>query len=133
MSIEISMDEFCRLAKQAVDEIPAPFKAWMKNVVVDVRFRPTRRQLREVGLDPNEDDLFGLFEGVPVTEQEADLEFPNRVWIFMEPICAVSRSVEEAAYEVKRTVIHELAHHFGWSEEDLDEFESQPSPFDDEP
>ena len=95
-----------------------------------MRRRPTIRQLRSVGLTPDEDDgLMGLFEGVPVTEQEADREFPNRVWLFKNSIESVSRSVDEAAYEIRRTIIHELAHHFGWSEEDLEAFESQPNPF----
>jgi predicted Zn-dependent protease with MMP-like domain len=126
------MDEFCRLAKQVCDEMPAEFKPWLTNVVVDVRRRPTVRQLRSVGLRPDEDDLLGLFEGVPVTEQDADFAYPNRVWLFKDSIEAISRSVDEAAYEIRRTIIHELAHHFGWSEEDLDAFESQPSPFDEE-
>lgn len=125
------MDEFCALAKKACDEMPAEFKSWMTNVVVDVRERPTRKQLSSVGLDPDEDDLLGLFDGVPVTEDDPDFPHPNRVWVFKEPICAISRSVDEAAYEIRRTIIHELAHHFGWSEADLDAFESQPSPFDD--
>jgi predicted Zn-dependent protease with MMP-like domain len=129
--IRLSMDEFCRVAKQACDEMPAEFKSWMTNVVVDVSERPTRTQLRSVGLDPKDDDLLGLFDGVPVTDDDPDFPHPNRVWIFKEPICAISRSVDEAAYEIRRTIIHELAHHFGWSEDDLDEFESQPSPFDD--
>lgn len=124
------------MAKRVCDEMPQPFLAWMKNVVVDVRNRPSRRMLRNVGLDPDEDDLLGLFEGVPVTEAPSILDETaggftlNRVWLFREPILAVSRSKEEAAYEIRRTIIHELAHHFGWSEEDLDEFESQPNPFD---
>jgi predicted Zn-dependent protease with MMP-like domain len=131
-SLPLSMDEFCALAKRVCDEMPAEFKSWMTNVVVDVRLRPTLKQLRSVGLKPDEDDLFGLFDGVPVTEGDADFPHPNRVWIFKEPIEAYCRSVDEAAYEIRRTIIHELAHHFGWSEEDLDEFESQPSPFDEE-
>src|SRR5437868_3751126 len=130
-SLPLSMDEFCELAKRVVDEMPAEFKPWLKNVVVDVRNRPTRAQLRSVGLDPEEDDLLGLFDGVPITDEDHDFPHPNRVWIFKEPIEAYARSVEEAEYEIRRTIIHELAHHFGWSEEDLDAFESQPSPFDD--
>ena len=126
------MDEFCALAKRVVDEMPAEFRPWMKNTVVDVRNRPTRSQLRSVGLDPSDDDLLGLFDGIPITEQDPDFPHPNRVWIFKEPIEAISRSVDEAAYEIRRTIIHELAHHFGWSEEDLDAFEALPSPFDDE-
>lgn len=130
-SLPLSMDEFCLLARQVCNELPVEFRRRMQNVVVDVRRRPSFRQLRSVGLTPDDDgDLLGLFEGVPVTEQEADQAYPNRVWLFKESIEAASRSVDEAAYEIRRTIIHELAHHFGWSEEDLEAFESQPNPFD---
>ncbi|MGC3967109.1 MAG: metallopeptidase family protein [Pirellulales bacterium] len=130
--IRLSMDDFCRLAGEVVESLPEQFQGWMRNVVVDVRNRPSRRQLTEVGLDPKEDTLLGLFEGVPVTEQEADEAYPNRVWLFKRSIEEVCRSREEVAYEIRRTIIHEVAHHFGWSEEDLEAFESQPNPFDDE-
>lgn len=129
-SVHLPLDEFCAIAKRVCDDMPAEFKPYLANIVVDVRLRPTRRQLRDVGLDPNGDDLMGLFEGVPVTEQHDDFAHLNRVWIFKHPIESVCRSAEEVAYEIRRTIIHELAHHFGWSEEDLDEFESQPNPFD---
>ncbi|MCE9605018.1 MAG: metallopeptidase family protein [Planctomycetia bacterium] len=132
----MSMDEFCRLAKEAVEQLPDEFQEWMENVVVDVRENPSRRQLKSVGLDPEEETLLGLFEGRPVTDMPevigdaiGDWQ-PNRVWLFKQPIEEACRSREEVAYEIKRTIIHELAHHFGWSEEDLDEFESQPNPFD---
>lgn len=129
-SVHLSLDEFCAIAKQVCEAFPPQFQAYMKNVVVDVRLRPTRRQLRDVGLDPNSDEVMGLFEGVPITEQHDDFTHPNRVWLFKHPIENASRSLEEVAYEIRRTIIHEVAHHFGWSEEDLDEFESQPNPFD---
>ncbi|MBL9083608.1 MAG: metallopeptidase family protein [Planctomycetales bacterium] len=129
--IRLSMDDFCRLAGEVVEAFPPQFQAWMQNVVVDVRNRPTRRMLTELGLDPENDTLLGLFEGVPVTEQDPDDGFPNRVWLFKRSIEEICRSREEVAYEIRRTIIHELAHHFGWSEEDLEAFESQPNPFDD--
>jgi predicted Zn-dependent protease with MMP-like domain len=76
----------------------------------------------------------GLFLGQALTEQEYGVPHPNRVVLFKHSIEAASRSRDEIAYEIRRTVIHELAHHFGFSEDDLEEFESMPSPFDgDEP
>ena len=128
--IRLVMDAFCRLAGEVVEALPPQFQDWMDNVVIDVRNRPTRRQLEGLGLDPEQDTLLGLFEGVPVTQQEFDEAYPNRVWLFKRSIEEVCRSREEVAYEIRRTIIHELAHHFGWSEEDLEAFESQPNPFD---
>jgi predicted Zn-dependent protease with MMP-like domain len=135
----MSMDEFCELARKAVEEMPDEFQEWMENVIVDVRKEPSRKQLRSVGIDPDGDEtLMGLFEGKPVTDipeilgDDISHWQPNRVWLFKEPIEEACRSKAEVAYEIKRTIIHELAHHFGWSEEDLDEIESQPNPFDTE-
>lgn len=125
------MEEFCAVARQVVEELPEPFHRWLENVVVDVEPRPSRRMLRELGID-HESDLLGLFEGSAVTEQHYGEHLPNRILLFKRPIEAVSRSRDEVKYEIRRTILHELAHHFGYSEEDLEPFESQPSPFDDD-
>jgi len=132
----MSMDEFCDLAARVVEEMPDEFQDWMEHVVVDVRKRPSRKMLKSVGIDPDGDEsLMGLYEGPGVTHLPDILSdtlagwAPHRVWLFKEPIEDCCRSKEEVAYEIQRTIIHELAHHFGWSEEDLDEFEAQPSPF----
>lgn len=124
------MEEFCQLAGEVVAALPEPFHAYLQNTVVDVEPWPPRRVLDEMGIESRY-DLFGLFEGVAVTEQGFGERTPNRVWLFKNPIEAACRSREEIAYEIRRTVLHELAHHFGYSEEDLEEFESQPNPFDD--
>ncbi len=63
-------------------------------------------------------------------EREYGMAHPVRIRIFKRPIERLCRSSEEVAYEVRRSVIHELAHHFGFEEEDLREYESRPSPFD---
>jgi predicted Zn-dependent protease with MMP-like domain len=74
----------------------------------------------------------GLFEGTPLTEQAYGAHAPNRIVLFKQPIERACRSRAEIAYEIRRTVIHELAHHFGYSEEELEAFEAAASPFDDD-
>jgi predicted Zn-dependent protease with MMP-like domain len=134
--VRLSMDEFCRLAGEVVDSFPDEFLKWMDNVVIDVRNRPTRRQLESLGIESMDDAPLGLFEGPSVLNTPEPLDdqlhafAPSRIWLFKRPIEEVCRSPDEVAYEIRRTIIHEVAHHFGWSEEDLDEFESHPSPFD---
>ncbi len=86
--------------------------------------------LAEVGLDPAEDTLLGLFTGRAVTEQEYGEHAANQILLFKRPIEEACRNRAEVAYEIRRTLIHELAHHFGYSEEDLEEYESRPGPFD---
>ena len=130
--VHLSMNEFVDVARQVVDKLPEPFLGWLENVVVDVEIAPTRDMLVDVGLDPEQETLMGLFVGRAITEQEYGEHAPNRILLFKRPIEEACRSRAEVAYEIRRTLVHELAHHFGYSEEDLDEYESQQSPFDHE-
>ncbi|MBX3413056.1 MAG: metallopeptidase family protein [Pirellulales bacterium] len=125
----LSLDDFCRLVQQAIEELPEAFRERMENVVVDVEPTPPAHVLRELGIRRGE-ALMGLFQGSPLTEQEYGAPTPNRVVLYQRSIEEACRSRAEIAYEVRRTVLHELAHHFGYSEEDLDFFEERPSPFD---
>jgi predicted Zn-dependent protease with MMP-like domain len=126
----LSMREFVEIARRVMDELDDPFRRWLENIVVDVEPEPSAELLEELEMDPEEDTLLGLFEGHAVTEQEYGDHLPNRILLFKRPIEDVCRSRAEVAFEIRRTLIHELAHHFGYSEEDLEEYESRPSPFD---
>jgi predicted Zn-dependent protease with MMP-like domain len=128
----LSMDSFCRLVREVVDSLPDVFKRHLQNVVVDVELEPSIALKKRLGMSPGDDDLFGLFEGLSIAEQQYEEHAPNRILIFKRPIERACRSRAEIAYEIRRTVLHELAHQFGYSEEDLDAFEAQPSPFDEE-
>ena len=129
----MSMAKFCETVTEVIESLPEPFAECLENVVVDVEERPSPRVLREQGLRADEwSELFGYFEGAPITEQHFGEHHPNRVTLFKQSIEAASRSVSEIRYEIRRTLIHELAHHFGYSEDDLEEFESKESPFDNE-
>lgn len=129
--LRLSLDEFCTLVQQAIEALPRQFHRYLENVAIDVEPTPTPAVLRELELERGE-TLFGLFQGSPLTEQEYGAAAPNRVVLYQRPIEAACRSRAEIAFEVRRTVLHELAHHFGYSEEDLEFFEARPSPFDDE-
>jgi len=126
----MSMREFIAIAQQVIAELGDPFKRWLENVVVDVEIAPTRELLAEVGLDPRQETLMGLFVGRAVTEMDYGEHLPNQILLFKRPIEEACRNRHEVAYEIRRTLIHELAHHFGYSEEDLAEFEARESPFD---
>ncbi len=128
--VRLSLREFTKIARDVIEKLPEPFLGWLENVVVDIEPEPSAELLQEMDFDPEEDMLLGLFEGTAVTEQDYGEHAPNRVVLFQRPILEACRSREEVAYEIRRTVIHELAHHFGYSEEDLEEFESRDSPFD---
>lgn len=129
--LRLSLKEFCAITRQVIERMPEPFRAHLENVAVDVEERPSAQTLRRMGLAHDEwDQLMGLFQGAPLTEQHFGEHHPNHITLYKQSIEAACRSRAEIEYEIRRTVIHELAHHFGYSEDDLDEFESQESPFD---
>ncbi|MFQ5459711.1 MAG: metallopeptidase family protein [Anaerolineae bacterium] len=113
---------FEALAVEALDSLPDGVAAWLDNIEVVVEDWPTRDQLDLVGLEKR-GDLLGIYEGVPLTERSADygLVLPDRVTVFRKPLLAVCSTPAEVRREVRRTVLHELAHHFGIDDERLDE------------
>jgi predicted Zn-dependent protease with MMP-like domain len=102
---------------------------WLENTTVEVQRIPDERLQRQLKLRPKQRSVMGLFEGREITEQEYGMRMPNRIFLFQRAIESQCESAEEVRYEIRRTVLHELAHHFGYSESDLDDFESKPSPF----
>ncbi len=111
---------FLKLVRKALAEVPDPFATWLENVDVLVEKRPTKRQRLEVGLEPDE-TLFGLYEGIPQTERDSGygMVLPDTITIFQEPLEREFRDPEELVEEVRVTVLHELAHHFGMSDDEL--------------
>jgi predicted Zn-dependent protease with MMP-like domain len=112
---------FLRLVEQALAGLPSPYRDWLENVDVVVERRPSAHHLREAGLGRGE-TLFGLYEGIPLTQRTSDygMVLPDKVTIFQEPLEEEFESEEELVEEVRRTVLHELAHHFGISDEELE-------------
>jgi len=112
---------FLRLVRQALAELPSPYRDWLANLDVVVERRPRRHHLHEAGLGPGE-TLFGLYEGVPLTERGSDygLVLPDKITIFQEPLERAFSNDVDVVEEVRRTVLHELAHHFGMGDEELE-------------
>ena len=112
---------FIRLVQRALAGLPSPYCDWLENVDVVVERRPRLHQRRETGLRPGE-TLFGLYEGVPLTSRGGDygMVLPDKISIFQEPLEQECDDEAELIEEVRRTVLHELAHHFGTSDEELE-------------
>ncbi|MGI8553171.1 MAG: metallopeptidase family protein [Dehalococcoidia bacterium] len=112
--IEVSRRRFERLVRRAVRTLPPPFRQRLDNLDITVEYRPSRRQLRESGVAPGY-TLLGLYQGVPHTRRGEwyNYTLPDRIIIFQEPIEARCDSDQGLVAEVRRTVIHEIAHHFG--------------------
>lgn len=111
---------FERLVAQALDGLPPKFAERLRNVAVMVEARPSREVAAELG-----GDILGLYQGVSEFEQSpmAAYELPEIVVIYQENIEAVCRTDGEIIDEVRKTVIHEIGHHFGLSDEEMEELE----------
>jgi predicted Zn-dependent protease with MMP-like domain len=120
LPIRLSQDEFEELVDEALDSLPEEFLPYMENVVVEVVDRPSRQQLREMNIHKGH-TLLGLYQGVPLTHKSvsAPFEWPERIWIFQRSIEAICDTREEIVNQVRKTVLHEVGHHFGLDEEDL--------------
>jgi predicted Zn-dependent protease with MMP-like domain len=114
--------DFERLVAEALDALPAPIAAMLENVEVVIQEWPTPQQLAATGLR-RPSDLMGLYEGTPLTERSSwyGNTVPDHVIIFSGPILAAVSSPADVREEVRRTVIHELAHHFGIDDDRLEE------------
>jgi predicted Zn-dependent protease with MMP-like domain len=101
--VEVGAERFAELVADALDGIPDELGRLMDNVnvFVDDHSPPGR--------------LFGLYEGIPLTRREAygGLVMPDKITIFRQTICAACRSEDEVVDQVRVTVVHEVAHHFG--------------------
>lgn len=120
MPIRINRREFQELVREALIALPEEFAAAMKNVAVVVEEEPSVEELESLGLDPEQDDLFGLYQGVPLPERGPDVPvLPDRIAIYRLPILWECETREQAVAEVRTTVIHELGHYFGLGEDEL--------------
>lgn len=121
--IRVTRQRFARLVEEALEELPAPFAEFIEQVPVHIETRPSRRLLREMGLEEDE-LLMGLYEGANLMDAvEAEgrgTPRANRILIFQEDHELACDTEEDLVREVRTTVLHELGHHFGMDEEDLD-------------
>lgn len=117
--LRVSHQEFEALVKKALDQLPEQFARMLDNVAVVVADEPDPEVLQEFGFDPGE-ELLGLYTGVPQTERETGyFGLPDHVSIFRGPLCRYCRSRRELVQEIRDTVVHELGHHFGLSDEEM--------------
>jgi predicted Zn-dependent protease with MMP-like domain len=110
MVLDLPLERFEELVGEALDLIPDDLASRIDNVVVRVK-------------DESRPGLLGLYEGIPLTrrDQYGGLAMPDRITIYRKPILARCRTEEQVIEQVRITVIHEVAHHFGISDERLDE------------
>ena len=113
--------EFEELVRRALQQLPEEVRRHMENVDLVVEDNPTSEQLASSMMEDGE-YLLGLYEGLPLTEREDyGMVLPDKISIFQDSIEAVCGNKDEIVQEVRDTVIHEIAHHFGLDDAILDE------------
>ena len=119
-------ERFEWLVAKAVDSLPDEFHSKMENIDVVVEEQPTRSQLAELGLKGGE-TLLGLYQGVPLTRRgrHYGLVVPDKITIFQKPIEAKCKYDAAITNEVRRVVLHEIAHHFGITDARLNQLERE--------
>ena len=107
--------EFEDTVRDALDDMPDEFARYLDNVQVVIEDEPSPELLRSVGLNPRHDTLFGLYQGVPLQRRGGTFggALPDKISIFYRPLVRAFTSPERIRRQVRKTVIHEIAHFFG--------------------
>jgi predicted Zn-dependent protease with MMP-like domain len=110
---------FNRLVEQAVRSLPISIRSRLDNVAIVVEEEPNEDQLRDQ--EEPDDELFGFYEGTPLSERSGSytMVVPDRIVIFRGPLERAFSDPNEIRDEVRITVLHELAHHLGFDEDEI--------------
>ncbi len=114
--------EFADLVQRALEDIPEPLIAFMRDVTIDIEPTPDGRVCERAGVgDPRH--LLGFYQGTPLTHRSVEhlARLPDRITIYQFNIERLCRSHKQIIQQVRKTVFHEVGHHFGLDEEDLAE------------
>lgn len=112
-------DAFHRLVVETLDSLPAEVQRQLDLVAVQIAHKPSRAQRAGLRMRPWE-QLYGLYEGVPLPERGGDAPLlPDSITIFRLPLTRDFRAPDELRMQIRRTVLHELAHFFGIDDDRL--------------
>ena len=117
---------FERLVADALTTIPRRFRAAMANLAIVVEDEPSAELLGEMEIGPP-DTLLGLYQGIPLTERRWDYgnALPDRILLFQGPLERESDDEDDLVVAIGETLIHEVGHYFGLSEEEIEEIEEK--------
>jgi predicted Zn-dependent protease with MMP-like domain len=124
--MKMTRARFRELVDEALETIPDDFRNAMHNIAIVVEDEPTSEQLEDVGLEPP-DSLFGLYQGTPLTERQwaHGNALPDKITLFQRVIEDESEDEDDMVVPIGETLIHEVGHYFGMSEEEIEEIEER--------
>ena len=117
---------FEQLVAEAVTLIPKRFRREMRNLAIVIEDQPSPELLRELEIEPP-DSLFGLYQGVPLPERSWDYgnALPDRITLYQRTIEQDAEDEEDMRAVIGETLIHEVGHYFGLSEDEIQEIEER--------
>ena len=110
---------FEKLVEKSLERLPKKFKHKLRNIMIEIEDRPAQELLDDMGIESG--TLFGLYQGVPLTERDWNFgnALPDRIIIYQRPIESAAASPEEIEEIVLDTVVHEIGHYFGFDDQSL--------------
>jgi predicted Zn-dependent protease with MMP-like domain len=122
----MTRDQFERLVAEAVTLIPKRFRREMRNLALVIEDEPAEDLLAEMEIEPP-DSLYGLYQGTPLTERGWSFgnNLPDRITLYQVPIEEDCDDEDEIRAVIGETLIHEVGHYFGLSEEEIEEIEER--------
>lgn len=125
MERRLTRKRFNALVAEALDRLPAEFRENMRNVAVVVEDWPPDDLLDELGI-PEEDTIFGSYQGTPLSDRAFDqVMMPDRIVLYQRALEEACASEAELVREVAITVIHEIGHHFGLTDDEMETLEGR--------
>ena len=123
---EFPADQFQQLVTEAISSLPKRFRDAMVNMAIVVEDEPTPDQLRQVEVEPP-DTIYGLYEGIPLPERQwaHGNVLPDKISIFRLPILEDSADEDDIVVGIGETLIHEVGHYFGLSEDEIMDIEEK--------
>lgn len=116
----MTLEDVEKIVEEAVKGLPEEFSSKLDNVGFVVEAWPTEEEFESIKAHPTNTLLFGLYRGVPKTKRSSNYSsLPDKIIIYAGPILAISKDFEDAKSRIKKTVLHEIGHHFGMNDKQL--------------
>lgn len=118
--VEVSQKQFEEFVAEAIDAIPKKYAERMNNVGFVVEDEPNEEQRQKLHLVDGA-TLYGLYEGIPLTQRTSgySMVLPDKITLFKKPMEWTSNTLNDLKEQIKHTIWHELAHHFGLNHDQI--------------
>ena len=125
--LAINRSAFEEVVADALDGLPEEFAELLSNIAVQVEEWPDDETLRELDLDPRLDTLYGLYTGVPLDERGGwyGNVLPDIIFLYRQPLLDDCRDRLDLVHQIQLTLLHEIGHHFGFTEEEMEAWETE--------